>query len=173
METLTPRRRWRRTVVGGATAAAAVVLFASVAWACTQRVGTLVVCDGATLSYVYGPGCAKITGTSQAGAVGDGVNYPKLGDEIAVKAKNFKSKPYSVTFRQAGSTSDCHRPTVGSGTTLLTATAGTGGGTKFMGPIFKKHFVIPAVGNTTGAAKICAQDVPDVVTGQVIDFTLI
>lgn len=170
METLTPRTWRRRTVVGSATAAAALVLFASVAWACTQRVGTLQVCAGSGV-YVYGPGCAKITGTSQGGAV-----TPRtVGDAFSVKAKNFKTKPYSVTYRDPNFPSnDCHRPTLSNpGTHLLTATAG---GTQFMGPIFKKTFILPAAAGTgsgTGPAKICAEDVPDVVTGQVIDFTVI
>ena len=158
--------KWkRRATTGVGLGAAALVLFAAAAFACTQRVGTFTVCEPPSTVYNAAT-CAKITGTTQSGKVG-GANGVSNGNTFSAKATSFKSKLYQVTFRNAGSTADCHRVT--SATTILTSSDGK---TKFAGPSFYKTFTVPTQ-TSTGAARICTQDVPDVVTGQVIDLTVL
>ncbi len=149
-----------------AVAAAGLLLFAAAAWACTQRVGTFTVCEPPSTTYVSTQ-CAKITGTTQSGKAG-GANGVSSGNTFSARAANFKSKLYQVTFRDAGSAADCHR--INAATKALPDTAT--GATSFRGPSFYKTFVVPTQ-TTTGAARVCTQDVPDVVTGQVIDLTVI
>lgn len=161
----TTTRGWRRRAgVAGATTAAGVMLLGAVAWACTQRVGTMLVCAPPSQTYVAG--CGKVTGTSQNGTPSFSMN----GTRFSVKAVNFKSKNYRVTFRKVNSTQDCHRANAANpDTVIMTATDGT---SKFMGPNFYKKFDSP-VQSATGLAKVCSQDVPDVVTGQVMDVAVI
>ena len=164
-------KAWKkRTVVGAGAAAVALLSFEAAAWACTQRVGTFTVCEPPSDIYVSA-NCAKITGTTQSGKVG-GANGVSSGNLFSARAVNFKTKLYSVTFRNAGSGADCHR--VNSTTAVLPEILPDGrtGATKFMGPSFFKNFRVPAQ-TTTGAARVCVQDVPDVVTGQVIDLTVL
>ena len=162
-------RNWRRRgTVGTAALSAGLLLFAAAAWACTQRVGTFTVCEPPSTTYIATQ-CARITGTTQSGKVG-GANGVSSGNLFSARAANFKSKLYQVTFRDAGSTADCHRP-VTNATSHTLADQATGA-TTFRGPSFYKTFVVP-VQTTTGAARVCTQDVPDVVTGQVIDLTVL
>ena len=154
--------------VATAAAAAGLLTCAAAAWACTQRVGTFTVCEPPSTTYVS-TSCAKITGTTQSGKVG-GANGVSSGNTFSARAANFKSKLYQVTFRDAGSSADCHRPLTNAATHALADVAT--GATTFRGPSFYKTFVVPAQA-TTGAARVCAQDVPDVVTGQVIDLTVL
>ncbi len=158
-------RGWRRrTTVAGAVTAAGMMLLSAAAWACTQRVGTLLVCAPPSQTYVAG--CGKVTGTSQNGTP----SFSVSGSKFSVKATNFKSKYYQVTFRPVNSTNDCHRSNANNpDTVILTALDGT---RKFLGPNFFKKFKSP-VQSATGLAKVCAQDVPDVVTGQVMDVAVI
>lgn len=158
----------RRAVVGVGAAAAALLSFEAAAWACTQRVGTFTVCEPPSTVYVSTT-CAKITGTTQSGKVG-GANGVSSGNAFSARAVNFKAKLYSVSFRDAGSTADCHRPLTNPSSHLLADTAT--GATKFAGPSFYKTFVVPTQ-TATGSARVCVNDVPDVVTGQVIDLTVI
>lgn len=155
-------------MLGSAVTFAATMSFAAVAWACTQRVGTLTVCEPASSTYVPAT-CAKITGTTQTGTIG-GANGVSSGNTFSARATNFKYKLYQVTFRDAGSTADCHRPLTNPSTHALADVAT--GATSFAGPNFFKTFVVPTQ-TATGAARICAQDVPDVVTGQVLDLTVL
>ncbi|MGH9178686.1 MAG: hypothetical protein ACRD0N_09060 [Acidimicrobiales bacterium] len=148
--------------------AGVLVLFAAAAFACTQRVGTFTVCEPPSTVYSSAT-CAKVTGTTQSGKVG-GTNGVSSGNTFSGRATNFKSKLYQVTFRDAGSTQDCHRPLTNAATHSLADIAT--GATKFAGPNFYKTFVVPTQ-TTTGAARVCTQDVPDVVTGQVIDLTVL
>lgn len=160
-------RSWKRRVVAGAAAVSAgLVVAAAAAFACTQRVGTFTVCEPPSTTYVAST-CAKISGTTQSGTVG-GTGGVSSGETFSARAANFKKKLYSVTFRNAGSTADCHR--VNANTQILNDVAT--GSNKFMGPSWYKTFLVPTQ-TTTGAAKICTEDVPDVVTGQVIDVTVI
>lgn len=163
-----PRRWRRRATVGSAVGAAGVMVLGAAAFACTQRVGTFTVCQPPSQTYVSST-CAKITGTTQSGKVG-GAGGVSSGETISARAASFKSKLYQVSFRDAGSTADCHRPLTNSSSHILADIAT--GATKFQGPSFYKTFVVPTQ-TTTGAARICTQDVPDVVTGQVIDVTVI
>ncbi|MGH3369584.1 MAG: hypothetical protein ACRDPR_06255 [Nocardioidaceae bacterium] len=159
--------RWKkRASTGVALGAAGLVLFAAVAFACTQRVGTFTVCEPPSTVY-NSASCAKITGTTQSGKVG-GVNGVSSGNTFSGRASSFKSKLYQVTFRNAGTTADCHR--VNANTTILADVAT--GATKFAGPSWYKTFVVPTQ-TATGSARICTQDVPDVVTGQIIDVTVL
>ena len=170
MEQLTGRSWGRRATVGGAVAVAGLVMFAAVAFACTQRIGTFTICKPASKTYAAST-CTKITGTTQAGNLGitlDNGDDSSTASVFSAKAINFKTKPYQVTFRLPNSTADCHR--VNAGTVILTATDGTN---QFMGPKFFKRFVTPALGGAEGPARICTQDVPDVVTGQVLNVTVI
>lgn len=167
----TPGRR-RRVVVGGATVAAAFVVLGSVAWACTQRVGTMISCRPPSATYVNGTQCGKITGTSQTGSP----SVVKAGSQFSVRAINFYAKPYNVTWRKVGSTANCH--TIQTGVTQLTSVAPvlTGsqpaGRTSFMGPNFQAEFKSP-VETATGQAKVCVQDTPDRVSAQIINFAVL
>ena len=162
-------RNWRRRgTVGTAVISAALLLFAAAAWACTQRVGTFTVCEPPSTTYVSTT-CAKITGTTQSGKVG-GANGVSSGNTFSGRATNFKAKLYQVSFRDAGSSADCHRPLTNPATHALADVATNA--TSFQGPSFYKTFVVPTQ-TQTGAARICTQDVPDVVTGQVIDLTVL
>jgi hypothetical protein len=166
---LSTTNKWkRRATTGVGLGAAALVLFAAAAFACTQRVGTFTVCEPPSTTYVAAS-CAKITGTTQSGKVG-GANGVSSGNTFSARAVNFKSKLYQVTFRDAGSNADCHRPLTNATSHTLADIAT--GATKFAGPNFYKTFVVPTQ-TTTGAARVCTQDVPDVVTGQLIDLTVL
>lgn len=171
MDSVRARHWGRRTAVGGTVAVAGLVMFAAVAFACTQRIGTFNICKPASKTYSAST-CTKITGTTQSGNLGIQLDDPSVNGgtatEFSAKAINFKTKPYQVTFRKPGSSADCHR-TTSADTQILTATDGT---TQFMGPKFFKKFVMPSVG-TGGQARICTQDIPDVVTGQVLNVTVI
>jgi hypothetical protein len=154
-------------VAGTAATAAGMVALGTVAWACTQRVGTFTICSPPSKTYVS-TRCTKVTGTTQAGNLNLGIDDtdPAL---FSARAANFKSKNYQVTFNKAGSTADCHR-TNNLDTVILTATDGT---SKFKGPSWYKTFNLPDQGSALGKAKVCTQDVPDVVTGQVLSVTVI
>ena len=165
--------RHRTIVVGTAAAAAAVLLLGSAAWACTQRVGTLLVCRPPASTYVSSAQCGKITSTAQTGTP----STYKSGSQISVKASSFYNKPYGVTFRRPGSGASCFIPTEGQVfvlTSVTPALAGSApaGQTSFMGPSFQAEFRTPAV-TATGPARVCSQDIPDRVTGQIINFTVI
>jgi hypothetical protein len=165
--------RHRTVVVGTAAAAAAVLILGSAAWACTQRVGTLLVCRPPASTYVSAAQCGKITSTAQTGSP----STYKNGSQISVKATSFYNKPYGVTFRRPGSGASCFIPTEGQ-VFLLTSASPTLAGsapaglTSFQGPSFQAEFRTPAV-TSTGQARVCSQDVPDRVTGQIINFTVI
>jgi hypothetical protein len=152
--------------------AAGMLLLGSVAWACTQRVGTVTVCRPPASTYVSGAQCGKITSTSQTGTP----TAYKSGSQVSVKAVNLYAKRYQVTFRVPGSTASCFIP--GFGVPILTsATPSLGdsaaaGGTSFMGPAFQAEFRTPAV-TSTGQGKLCVMDVPDRVTGQTVNMTVI
>ena len=164
--------RHRTAVVGTAAAAAAVLILGSAAWACTQRVGTLLVCRPPASTYVSAAQCGKITSTAQTGSP----TAYKNGSQISVKATSFYNKPYQVTFRNPGSTASCFIP--GTTVSVLTSVSPTlagsapAGQTSFQGPTFQAEFRTPAV-TSTGQARVCSQDVPDRVTGQIINFTVI
>jgi hypothetical protein len=164
--------RKRTIVVGTAAAAAAVLILGSAAWACTQRVGTLLVCRPPASTYVNSAQCGKITSTAQTGSP----STYRAGSQISVKATSFYTKPYQVTFRVPGSGASCFIPsaTVSVLTSVSPTLAGSarGGQTSFMGPSFQAEFRTPAV-SSTGQARVCSQDVPDRVTGQIINFTVI
>jgi hypothetical protein len=165
----TATKAWKkRTVVGAGAAAVALLSFEAAAWACTQRVGTFTVCEPPSTTYVSTT-CAKITGTTQSGRVG-GANGVSSGNTFSARAVNFKAKLYSVSFRDAGSTADCHRPLTNPTSHLLKDVATQKD--KFAGPSFYKTFVVPTQ-TATGSARVCVNDVPDVVTGQVIDLTVL
>jgi hypothetical protein len=167
METMRSGGWRRRALVAAAGAAGGFLLFGSIAWACTQRVGTMLVCAPPSQTYVSSTQCGKVSGTTQTGK-------PKVlkagGTKFSVKASNFYSKKYNVTFRNAGSTQSCHRDT--STTDAVTVLKSTSGATSFMGPNFYAEFNKYPVQSTIGEAKVCAQDMPDVVTGQVINVTV-
>lgn len=150
------------------------MLFGSVAWACTQRVGTLLVCRPPASTYVSSGQCGKISGTSTQ--TGGPTVFRAGGTRFSVKATNFYSKKYNVTFRNVGSTSNCHRAATGvtvlSSATPTIAGSAASGKVDFLGPSFQAEFLSPAQ-TTTGQAKVCVQDMPDVVTGQVINLTVI
>jgi hypothetical protein len=165
--------RHRTVVVGTAAAAAAVLLLGSAAWACTQRVGTLTVCRPPASTYVSTAQCGKITSTAQTGTP----TLYKGGSKISVKAASFYNKPYGVTFRRPGSGASCFIPTADQVFVLTSAAPSLAGSapagqTQFMGPSFQAEFQTPAV-TSTGQARVCSQDIPDRVTGQVINFTVI
>lgn len=162
-------RRWgRRAIAGSAATVGVVLMLGAAAFACTQRIGTFTVCKPPSTTYVAAS-CAKITGTTQTGKVG-GAGGVSSGSTISGSAVNFKAKLYQVTFRDAGSNADCHRPLTNPTTHALADVAT--GAVKFQGPSFYKTFVVPTQ-TATGAARICTEDVPDVVTGQAIDVTVI
>ena len=165
--------RHRTVVVGTAAAAAAVLLLGSAAWACTQRVGTLLVCRPPASTYVSSAQCGKITSTAQTGAP----SVYKSGSKISVKATSFYNKPYQVTFRRPGSGASCFIPTADQVFVLTSVTpslagSAAGGLTSFQGPTFQAEFQTPAVAST-GQARVCSQDVPDRVTGQIVNFAVI
>ena len=172
-KTPTKTGRGRKVAVGTAGFAAALLLLGSVAWACTQRVGTLLVCRPPSSTYVSSAQCGKITSNAQTGAP----SLYKSGSQVSVKAANFYNKPYQVTFRRPGSFASCFIPN-GNDVTVMTsvspALAGSAaaGGTSFQGPNFQAEFRTPAVAST-GQARVCSQDVPDRVTGQIVNFTVI
>lgn len=165
--------RHRTIVVGTAAAAALLLLLGSAAYACTQRVGSLTVCRPPASTYVSANQCGKITSTTQTGSP----SVYRSGSQISVKASNFYNKPYGVTFRRPGSGASCFIPTDGQ-VFLLTSTtpslpgSAPAGQTSFMGPNFQAEFQTPAFA-TTGQARVCSQDVPDRVTGQVINLTVL
>ncbi len=165
--------RHRTIVVGTAAAAAAVLLLGSAAWACTQRVGTLLVCRPPASTYVSAAQCGKITSTAQTGSP----STYKNGSQISVKASSFYNKPYGVTFRRPCSGASCFIPTPDQVFLLTSATPTLAGSapaglTSFQGPTFQAEFRTPAV-TSTGQARVCSQDIPDRVTGQIINFTVI
>ena len=165
--------RHRTIVVGTAAAAASVLILGSAAWACTQRVGTLLVCRPPASTYLSAAQCGKITSTAQTGSP----SLYKGGSKISVKASSFYNKPYGVTFRRPGSGASCFIPTDGHVFVLTSATPSLAGSapagqTSFMGPSFQAEFQTPAV-TSTGQARVCSQDIPDRVTGQIINFTVI
>ena len=172
VSTKRPIRR-RTLVVGTAAAAAAVLILGSAAWACTQRVGTLLVCRPPASTYTSAAQCGKITSNAQTGAP----SVHRSGSQISVKATSFYQKPYQVTFRVPGSNASCFIPT-GTAVTVLTSVTPTLAGsapanqTSFMGPSFQAEFRTPAVAST-GQARVCSEDVPDRVTGQIVLFTVI
>ena len=131
-----------------------------------QRLGTFTVCEPPSTTFVSTT-CARITGTTQTGRVG-GANGVSSGNLFSVQATNFKAKLYQVTFRDAGSSADCHRA---SANTHVLADVATGA-TTFRGPSFYKTFVVPTQ-TTTGRGRICVQDMPDVVSGQAIDVVVL
>ena len=162
----------RRVVLGTAGAAVCFFVLGSVAWACTQRVGTMLVCRPPASTYVSGTRCGRVTSTTQTGSP----TVYKAGSNFSVKATNFYAKRYQVTFRNAGSTASCHN--VSSATQILTSVTPTlsgsapAGQNSFVGPSFQAEFKSPAQ-TATGQAKVCTEDVPDVITGQVINLTVI
>ena len=160
---------WRRRVlvVGGAGVAASLMLGA-VAFACTQRVGTLLVCRPPAKTYVTSAQCGKITGTTQTGTP----SMPQAGALFSAKASSFKSTIYNVTWRKPNSTASCH--SASADTIVLKS---TGGKTTFKGPGFYAEFA-PAdnpalVSSTLGQAKVCSQDMPDIIVGQIINVAVI
>jgi hypothetical protein len=154
---------WRRRgVIGTTVAVATVLILGSAAWACTQRVGTMVVCRPPARNYVSSAQCGKVTSTTQTGAP----TVYKAGSTISVTATNFYAKRYAITFRKPGSTASCHAP--GPNTVVLPNAS-----TTFMGPSFSATVTTPSTGTVTGQAKICTEDVPDVITGQIINMTVI
>lgn len=165
-------RSHRRLAIGTAGVAAGLLLFGSVAWACTQRVGTLLVCRPPASTYVSSAQCGKITSTVQTGSP----TAYKAGSQFSVKGTNFYAKNYRVTFRNPGSTSSCHVP--GGAVSVLTsvtpkiADSLPAGTTQLTGPSFQAEYKSPALA-TTGQAKVCVQDVPDRVTGQIINMSVI
>lgn len=165
-------RRHRPVVVGAAAVAAGVLILGSAAWACTQRVGTLLVCRPPASTYVSAAQCGKITSTAQTGSP----STYRSGSQISVKATSFYNKPYQVTFRNPGSGASCFIPsaTVSVLTSVSPTLAGSAaaGLTSFQGPTFQAEFRTPAL-SSTGQARVCSQDVPDRVTGQIINFTVI
>lgn len=160
-EKTTTARRRRRLVIGAA-AAAAFLAMGSVAWACTQRVGTLLVCRPPASTYVSAAQCGKVTSSVQTGSP----TVYRSGSTISVTATNFYAKRYAITFRKPGSTDSCHRP--GPNTLQLPDAS-----TLFLGPSFSTTVVTPSTGTATGQAKVCAEDIPDIITGQIINMTVI
>lgn len=162
----------RRTLAIGTGVVAAVVVMGSAAWACTQRVGTMISCRPPAATYVNGTQCGKVSGTTQTGSP----SVVKAGSQFSIRAINFYSKPYSVTWRKVGSTASCHIP----GTTVITLTSATptiagsapAGRTSFLGPNFQAEFRSPTE-TATGQAKVCVQDVPDRVSAQIINYTVL
>lgn len=160
---------WRRRLVTiGAFGAAASVLFGAVAFACTQRVGTLLVCRPPAKTFVNSTQCGKITGTTQTGTP----SMPQAGALFSAKAADFKSTIYNVTWRKPNATDSCH--SAGPNTVVLTS---TGGKSTFKGPSFYAEFS-PAnnpvlVSSTLGQAKVCSQDMPDIIVGQIINVAVI
>lgn len=158
----------RRTAVACLAGGAAMVMLASAAFACTQRVGTLLVCRPPASSYVSPGQCGTITGTTQTGAP----TMPFTGARFSAKATNFQKTVYNVTWRKPGSAASCH--TASTDTTVLSDTKGN---RSFMGPKFYAEFdpsnnpVLAAGG--TGQAKVCSQDMPDIIVGQIINITVI
>jgi hypothetical protein len=140
------------------------LVLGSAAWACTQRVGTMTVCRPPSSTYVANQ-CAKVTSVTQTG----NPSVYRAGSLISVQAKNFYAKRYQVTFRAPGSTSSCHDPTKAGVNALADVNSGA---TLFLGPTFTVTANTPPQ-TATGQAKICAEDVPDVITGQIINLTVI
>jgi hypothetical protein len=151
----------RRLLYGAVGVVASVMILGSTAWACTQRVGTLVVCRPPASTYIASQ-CGKVTSMTQTGAP----TVYATGSSISVRATNFYTKRYAITFRMPGSSASCHF--VGPTTVRLPDAA-----TTFLGPTFNAVVTTPPTGTTLGQAKVCAEDVPDVITGQVINLTVI
>lgn len=170
------RKGWRRrTVTIGAGVAAAVLIMGSAAWACTQRVGTMISCRPPAATYVNGTQCGKVSGTTQTGSP----SVVRAGSQFSIRAINFYAKPYTVTWRKVGSTASCHILTT-DGTTVrqLTSVApvlsgsAPAGKTSFLGPNFQAEFLSPAE-TATGQAKVCVQDTPDRVSAQIVNYTVL
>ena len=164
--------RRRRVLVGGTAVAAAFIVLGSVAWACTQRVGTMIGCRPPAATYVNGTQCGKITGTSQTGSP----SVVKAGSQFSIRAINFYAKPYNATWRNVGSTASCHTisGTVQQLTSVTPVLSGSApaGKTTFLGPNFQAEFKSP-VQSGTGQAQICVQDTPDRVSAQQIKFAVL
>jgi hypothetical protein len=155
----------RRRLLGATVvAAAALLLMGSAAWACTQRVGTMTVCRPPSSTYVAAQ-CAKVTSVTQTG----NPTVYSAGSQVSVQAKNFYAKRYQVTFRAPNSNSSCHNPSQPGVNAMADVNTGA---TTFLGPTFTVTANTPPQ-TSTGQAKICAEDVPDVITGQIINLTVI
>ncbi|MGH2705670.1 MAG: hypothetical protein ACRDJ4_11415 [Actinomycetota bacterium] len=159
---------WRRRVLlTGFGAGAAMLLFGAIAWACTQRVGTLLVCRPPAKKFVSSSQCGKVTGTTQKGS--PSVTSGSGSQLFSAKASSFQSTVYTVNFLKPGASgTDCHRTT--GGATKLTSTTGK---SSFNGPGFYAEFDKSQLGALSlGQAKICAQD-PQVIVGQVIVLSVV
>ncbi len=157
-------RTQRRLLQGAVVASAAVLMLGSAAWACTQRVGTMTVCRPPASTYIARQ-CGKVTSVTQTG----NPTIYSAGSMISVQAKNFYAKRYQVTFRAPNSNSSCHNPTQPGVSALADANTGA---TLFLGPTFTVTAKTPPQ-TSTGLAKICAEDVPDVITGQIVNLTVV
>ncbi|MGH9267955.1 MAG: hypothetical protein ACRD0D_07245 [Acidimicrobiales bacterium] len=165
---------WRRRVLLGAFLGGAfLAVLGAVALACTQRVGSLTVCRPPSLVF-QATSCGKVTGTTQTG----NVSVASSGSVFSVDASLFKSTRYNVTWRNSNTQESCHR--VSANTVVLTSVApsfpnqAAAGRDSFLGPAFSANFASPG-GQSLGAAsaRVCAQDMPGVITGQVIAVSVI
>lgn len=159
---------WRRRVLATGFGLGAALAVAAVAWACTLRVGTLIVCSNPPFASTVVPStsntCSRVTGTGgQAGMA----RVDPSGSHLAVAAVGFMADDYTITFRHPGSTSGCHRA---SATVIQLAEVGTGK-TLFAGPDFATVVQSPA--SSTGTALVCVQDDPNVVTGNQVTLAVI
>ena len=158
----------RRALATGFAGGVAMVMLAATAYACTQRVGTLLVCRPPASTYVSGSQCGQITGTTQTGSP----TMTQAGARFSAKATNFQRTAYNVTWRKPGSGASCH--TASADTIVLKSTKNK---TSFLGPTFYAEFDPSAnpvlVSTTTGQAKVCTQDMPDIIVGQIINVTVI
>ena len=156
----------RRVLATGFAGGVAIVMLAATAYACTQRVGTLLVCRPPAST--YSSGCGQITGTTQTGSP----TMPQAGARFSAKATNFQRTAYNVTWRKPGAGDSCH--SASANTVVLKSTKNK---TSFLGPTFYAEFDPSAnpvlVSTATGQAKVCTQDMPDIIVGQIINVTVI
>ncbi len=170
-----PRRRW--FLVSVATAAAGVLL-ASSAWACTLREGTLEVYNETLYDSCAGAGhrgreCSKVVGTGKQTGLAK-VSHTG-GEQITLNGTGFAASTFVLTWRNPGSSANCHRTNTDGSVVYLESNA------TVSGPNFTTTRTTPATpapttrnNKKTGLARICVQenefDNPaTVVSGQIAD----
>lgn len=154
--------RWdrgrKRRLLSCVGATAALLILASVAYACILPSGSLLVCQPASRTYVNGKQCSRISGSgSQAGMARVG----NEGSGISVKASNFSRRPHTIHFRIPGSRAPCQRHDGRNAISLLGVDA-QGQPNTVPGPSFYRQVRTPAVASV-GRAQVCVQDEDNII----------
>lgn len=174
-------RRWRRKLLAGAVVGGAALLFASVSWACTLRIGTLKVCRTGVST-----NCSQVTGS---GAQTGMTEVDDDSSSVTVTGEDFlPNVTYTVTLRKPTSGANCHRVNTDGSVVSLIGNDSNGNPNRVTGPDFSATGSTPDYNNgsstLTGLARVCAQDInvtiadgtvaeQTVVTGNVLDIEVV